>query len=104
MTQQAGRDGILGIHHITALASDPQANLDFYTGVLGLRLVKKTVNFDDPEVYHLYYGDDLGRPGTILTFFPWPGARRGQRGAGQAEYSPSGHHAGCTPAAGAGAG
>ncbi len=77
------RDGILGIHHITALASDPQANLDFYAGLLGLRLVKKTVNFDDPGTYHFYYGDDAGRPGTILTFFPWPNARRGALGAGQ---------------------
>jgi glyoxalase family protein len=75
---------IAGIHHVTALASDPQANADFYTGVLGLRLVKKTVNYDDPGTYHLYYGDELGRPGTLLTFFPWPHARRGQLGAGQA--------------------
>jgi glyoxalase family protein len=75
---------IEGIHHVTAMASDPQANVDFYTGVLGLRLVKKTVNFDDPGTYHFYYGDETGRPGTILTFFPWPMARRGTRGAGQA--------------------
>jgi glyoxalase family protein len=75
---------IEGIHHVTALASDPQANADFYTGVLGLRLVKRTVNFDDPGTYHLYFGDELGRPGTLLTCFPWPGARRGTRGAGQA--------------------
>jgi glyoxalase family protein len=75
---------IEGIHHVTALASDPQANVDFYTGVLGLRLVKKTVNFDDPGTYHFYYGDETGTPGTILTFFPWPLARRGTRGAGQA--------------------
>ncbi|MBV8202240.1 MAG: ring-cleaving dioxygenase [Acidobacteria bacterium] len=75
---------IAGIHHVTAMAGDPQANLDFYTGVLGLRLVKKTVNYDDPGTYHLYYGDGLGRPGTLLTFFPWPHARRGQVGAGQA--------------------
>ncbi len=74
---------ILGIHHITAIASDPQENVDFYTGVLGLRLVKVTVNFDDPEAYHLYYGDGHGRPGTILTFFAWPGARRGRQGNGQ---------------------
>jgi len=77
-------DSIAGIHHVTALASDPQRNLDFYTGVLGLRLVKRTVNFDDPGTYHLYYGDRLGAPGTILTFFPWPMARRGRHGAGQA--------------------
>jgi glyoxalase family protein len=72
-----------GIHHITAIASDPQRNLDFYTEFLGLRLVKRTVNFDDPSAYHFYFGDKIGTPGTILTFFPWPGARRGQRGTGQ---------------------
>jgi glyoxalase family protein len=77
------RSNILGIHHITAIASDPQSNIDFYTGVLGLRLVKVTVNFDDPASYHLYYGDGQGHPGTILTFFAWPGARRGRRGNGQ---------------------
>ena len=74
---------ILGIHHVTAIASDPQRNLDFYAGVLGLRLVKRTVNFDDPQTYHLYYGDEVGRPGSIMTFFPWPGARRGRAGSGQ---------------------
>jgi catechol 2,3-dioxygenase-like lactoylglutathione lyase family enzyme len=74
---------ILGIHHVTAIASDPQRNIDFYTGLLGLRLVKRTVNFDDPGTYHFYYGDETGRPGTILTFFPWPGAPRGQHGTGQ---------------------
>jgi glyoxalase family protein len=78
------RKPIAGIHHVTAMASDPQANVDFYSGVLGLRLVKKTVNFDDPGTYHLYYGDEVGHPGTILTFFPWPMARRGVQGAGQA--------------------
>jgi glyoxalase family protein len=72
-----------GIHHVTAIAGDPQANVDFYTGVLGLRLVKVTVNYDDPETYHLYYGDEQGHPGTILTFFPWPGAPRGRAGTGQ---------------------
>ena len=72
-----------GIHHVTAMASDPQRNVDFYAGVLGLRLVKRTVNFDDPETYHFYYGDQLGRPGTIMTFFPKPGSRPGRRGAGQ---------------------
>jgi glyoxalase family protein len=71
-----------GIHHITAIASDPQRNHDFYTKVLGLRLVKKTVNFDDPGSYHLYFGDRVGSPGTILTFFPWPGAHKGRQGAG----------------------
>ena len=74
---------ILGIHHVTAIASDPQKNIDFYTQILGLRLVKLTVNFDDPTTYHLYYGDELGRPGTILTFFPWPNAPKGRRGTGQ---------------------
>jgi len=78
------RKPIAGIHHVTAMASDPQANVDFYTGVLGLRLVKRTVNFDDPGTYHLYYGDEVGHPGTIMTFFPWPMARRGLQGAGQA--------------------
>lgn len=74
---------LLGIHHITAIATDPQRNLDFYTQVLGLRLVKRTINFDDPSTYHLYFGDRTGKPGTIITFFPWLGARRGTRGTGQ---------------------
>ena len=73
-----------GIHHVTAIASDPQRNIDFYAGVLGMRLVKRTVNFDDPTSYHFYFGDELGRPGSLLTFFPWPNARRGRQGAGQA--------------------
>jgi glyoxalase family protein len=68
---------------VTAIASDPQANVDFYVAVLGLRLIKRTVNFDDPGTYHLYYGDGVGSPGTIMTFFPWPGATRGQVGTGQ---------------------
>lgn len=72
-----------GIHHVTAIAGDAQQNLDFYTGLLGLRLVKRTVNFDDPGTYHLYYGDEQGSPGTIMTFFPWKGAPRGSLGAGQ---------------------
>ena len=72
-----------GIHHITAIASDPQRNVDFYAHVLGLRFAKRTVNFDDPSTYHLYYGDRTGRPGTAITFFAWPGARRGTRGTGQ---------------------
>jgi glyoxalase family protein len=74
---------IPGLHHVTAIASDPQRNLDFYTEVLGLRFVKRTVNFDDPGTYHLYFGDDAGAPGTILTFFPWPRAVRGTVGAGE---------------------
>lgn len=73
-----------GLHHITAIAIDAQANVDFYTRVLGLRLVKKTVNFDAPDVYHLYYGDHTGRPGTILTFFAFANAGQGKSGAGQA--------------------
>ncbi len=78
---------ILGIHHVTAIASDPQRLLDFYTGVLGLRLVKRTVNFDDPGTYHLYFGDQTGLPGTLLTFFPWPTAGRGRRGVGQVDVT-----------------
>ena len=73
----------LGIHHVTAIAGEPQRNVDFYVGVLGLRLVKKTVNFDDPGTYHLYYGDGVGTPGTVMTFFPWAHAPKGRRGAGQ---------------------
>ena len=76
---------IPGLHHVTAIASDPQRNLDFYVSLLGLRFVKRTVNFDDPGSYHFYFGDNRGTPGTILTFFPWPGARRGSRGSGQVE-------------------
>lgn len=74
---------VTGIHHITALASDPQKNIDFYSGILGLRLVKKTINFDAPEVYHLYYGNEKGSPGTILTFFPYSGIPQGRKGKGQ---------------------
>ena len=68
---------------MTAIAGDPQANIDYYVGFLGLRLVKLTVNFDDPETYHLYYGDGVGHPGTIMTFFPWPGSEAGRKGTGQ---------------------
>ena len=75
---------VSGLHHITAIASDPRQNLDFYTRVLGLRFVKKSVNQDDPGTYHLYYGDYAASPGTILTFFPWAGLRRGRPGTGQA--------------------
>ena len=71
-----------GIHHITAITADAQANLDFYVGLLGLRFVKKTVNFDAPDVYHLYYGDETGAPGSIMTFFEFPDAARGRHGAG----------------------
>jgi glyoxalase family protein len=76
---------IHGLHHVTAIAGDPQRNLDFYVGLLGLRLVKRTINFDDPGTYHFYFGDAVGTPGTILTFFPWPVARRGSRGVGEVE-------------------
>ena len=75
---------ITGLHHVTAMASSPQQNVDFYVGVLGLRLVKKTVNFDAPDVYHLYYGDESGQPGSIMTFFPFHNIRPGRHGKGQA--------------------
>ena len=75
---------ILGLHHITAIAGDAQRNYDFYTKTLGFRLVKKTVNFDDPYTYHFYFGDEVGSPGTILTFFPWANVRQGENGAGMA--------------------
>ncbi len=71
-----------GLHHVTAIARDPQANVDFYTQTLGLRLVKQTVNFDAPDAYHLYYGDAAGTPSSLLTFFPWPGIPTGRQGAG----------------------
>ncbi|WHY86545.1 ring-cleaving dioxygenase [Neobacillus novalis] len=73
----------MGIHHITAIVGHPQGNVDFYAGVLGLRMVKQTVNFDDPGTYHLYFGNEGGKPGTIITFFPWAGARQGIIGDGQ---------------------
>ena len=76
---------LLGIHHVTAISGDPQRNLDFFNGFLGLRLVKLTVNFDDPGTYHFYFADDKGTPGTIMTFFPWPGGQAGKRGSGQAD-------------------
>jgi hypothetical protein len=71
-----------GIHHVTAISGKAAHNLGFYTQVLGLRFVKKTVNFDDPATYHLYYGDSEGHPGTILTFFPWERAAPGRAGVG----------------------
>ncbi|WP_439498844.1 ring-cleaving dioxygenase [Bosea sp. (in: a-proteobacteria)] len=76
---------INGIHHVTAIAGPARRNLDFYGRVLGLRLVKKTVNFDDPSTYHLYYGDEAGSPGTILTFFPWEHAASGRLGVGETQ-------------------
>ncbi|MEM1246446.1 MAG: ring-cleaving dioxygenase [Acidobacteriota bacterium] len=84
MTDTNFPGNLTGLHHVTAIASDPADNVAFYTDILGQRLVKKTVNFDDPTTYHLYYGDGDARPGSIMTFFPWPGARRGQTGSGQA--------------------
>lgn len=74
---------VQGLHHVTAIASDAQRNLDFYAGLLGLRLIKKTINFDAPDVYHLYYGNEKGSPGTIMTFFPFPGIPQGRKGKGQ---------------------
>jgi catechol 2,3-dioxygenase-like lactoylglutathione lyase family enzyme len=74
---------LLGLHHVTALAGNPQRNLDFYTRVAGLRLVKRTVNFDDPASYHFYFSAGAGTPGTLLTFFPWATERNGVRGSGQ---------------------
>src|SRR3954464_8581878 len=74
---------IIGLHHVTAIASDPQRNLDFYTEVLGLRLVKRTINFDDPGTYPCVFGSVLGAPGTILAFLPWPNAGKGRIGAGE---------------------
>ncbi len=75
---------ILGLHHITAIADNAQRNYNFYTKVLGLRLVKRTVNFDDPGTYHFYFGDEQGTPGSILTFFPWEGIGQGNTGSGMA--------------------
>ncbi|QRA41899.1 ring-cleaving dioxygenase [Chryseobacterium cucumeris] len=77
---------ILGLHHITAIADNAKRNLDFYTKVLGVRLVKKTVNFDDPGTYHFYFGNENGTPGTILTFFPWEGIGKGTNGSGMATH------------------
>ncbi len=83
MTDTTVPDTMAGFHHITAIASDAQRNLDFYVGLLGQRLVKQTVNFDAPQVYHFYFADGVGSPGTVLTFFPWANARAGRRGAGE---------------------
>ncbi len=77
------REHIKGLHHVTAMAADPQVNNDFYTRTLSLRRVKKTVNFDAPDVYHLYYGDETGTPGTVMTYFPFPDIAPGKRGAGE---------------------
>ena len=73
---------ILGLHHITIVCANAQRTVDFYTQVLGLRFIKKTVNFDDPGSYHLYFGDEEGDPGTVVTFFEWPGAPKGHPGIG----------------------
>src|SRR5437879_8813725 len=80
--RMASTANILGIHHITIVSSNAQRTIDFYTQVLGLRLVKKTVNFDDPGSYHLYFGDETGRPGSAITFFEWPHAPKGHPGIG----------------------
>ena len=76
--------GVLGLHHVTSISSDPQKTLDFCSKILGLRLIKLTVNYDDPSTYHLYFGDEIGNPGTVLTFFPWPSQPSGRKGTGQA--------------------
>lgn len=76
-------EAIQGLHHVTAIASDPQRNVDFYRNVLGQRLVKRTVNFDAPDTYHFYFADEIGNPGSVLTFFAWPEIRRGIRGNGE---------------------
>ncbi|MCP8939016.1 ring-cleaving dioxygenase [Alsobacter sp. SYSU M60028] len=83
MTAPSARTASPGLHHVTAIAGAPRRNLAFYTGLMGLRLVKKTVNFDDPGTWHLYYGDAAGTPGSILTFFPWPNAAPGRVGPGE---------------------
>ena len=75
--------GLPGIHHVTAITADVQRNVDFYVGVLGLRFIKKTVNFDVPDTYHLYFADEVGTPGTAMTFFGWPMLPWGPQGAGQ---------------------
>lgn len=76
-------EAIKGLHHVTAIAGDPQRNVDFYRNVLGQRLVKRTVNFDAPDTYHFYFADEVGSPGSVLTFFAWPNMRRGVRGNGE---------------------
>src|SRR5439155_18836243 len=76
--------GVLGLHHVTAISSEPQKTLDFYTKILCLRLIRLTVNYDDPSTYHAYFGDEGGHPGAVLPFFPWLGQPKGREGAGQA--------------------
>ncbi|MDQ3102102.1 MAG: VOC family protein, partial [Bacteroidota bacterium] len=83
VTPQNMQEMITGIHHVTAISSNAQTNVDLYAGVLGLRLVKRTINFDAPDVHHLYYGDEEGTPGSIMTFFPYPGSTKGRKGKGQ---------------------
>jgi glyoxalase family protein len=83
MSKAMNPSPISGLHHVTAICGDPQRNFEFYTGVLGLRLVKKTVNFDDPSTYHLYYSDGAGTPGSVITFFPWQDIPQGRDGTGQ---------------------
>ena len=83
MDKEKNNKGVFGIHHVTAITSDPNKNIEFYSNFLGLRFVKLTVNRDDPSSYHLYYGDELGRPGTCLTFFHWPSLSKGIRGTSE---------------------
>jgi glyoxalase family protein len=73
---------VLGLHHISIISADAQRTINFYTNVLGMRLVKQTVNFDDPRSYHLYFGNEQGTPGSIVTYFEWPGAAKGRPGIG----------------------
>src|SRR2546430_15552497 len=80
--------GVLGLHHVTAISSEPQKTLDFYPKILGLRLIKLTVNYDAPSTYHVSFGDGIAHPGSVLTFFPWPGQARVLKGAGQATTTP----------------
>jgi glyoxalase family protein len=85
--KNSSQGDVLCIHHVTAITNEPQRNIDFYTSNLGLRFVKLTVNQDDPTSYHLYYGDELGHPGTILTLFHWPNIPKGDRGTGEYLFS-----------------
>ena len=93
-----------GLHHVSVIAGDPQENVDFYTGAMGMRLVKKSVNQDAPDTYHLFYADGVGTPGTDLTFFPIPSARRARSGAGEIGRSPSRSPPGASPTGGNGSG
>jgi glyoxalase family protein len=85
------KNRVSGLHHITAIAGNAQRNFEFYTKILGLRMVKKTVNFDDPGTYHFYFGNEAGTPGTILTFFPWEHVKKGKKGSGMATEKGNGY-------------